>query len=144
MAATTMALIRSGLVTALQAGITAAQVSGYVLSNPTAPSFEIELAPDGVNYDMSMGRGFDEWFVTVRGLAGFTTDVGAQKTVDTWIAPSGTGSVKAAIESDRTLSGACDSLHVTSVVPRAFASASVPNATYVGAEWTVRILGRGV
>lgn len=144
--------IRAGLGSALKAAITGVQVSDYVLGNPTSPGFEIDLDPEGVNYDEAMGRGLDEWFLLVRGFVAETLDEGSQRVRDGWLASSGKGSVKAAIETwlgesgtadPGTLGGACDSLHVVNARPRSFVVASAPNTTYVGAEWRVRILATG-
>lgn len=134
--ATTAANIRAALASALE---DLGECSGYLLSQPSPPAFEIE--PAGVEYDQAYNRGLHEWTFTVRGFVATATDIEAQKNLDVWLAATGTGSVKAAIETDLTLGGVVETLHVTSVSPpKTYSVASMPNALYLGAEWTVRIL----
>lgn len=136
--------IRAALTTNLKSKIPDVQMTGYMLSQPTPPCFEVEPDPAGVQYDMAMGRGLDEWRLIVRGLVATGLDIGAQKTLDRWLAPTGDLSVKAAIESDRTLSGAADDLQVATVSNyRLFVSAASSNVVYLGAEWNVRIIASG-
>lgn len=137
--AVTAASIRAGIASALSTIPGVIPPSGYLLSEPTPPTFEIELA--GIEYDQTYVRGVNEWTFTVRGFVGTASDYAAQLTLDGWMATTGTSSVKAALESDQTLSGAVAALHVVRVSsPRTFAVAAMPNATFLGAEWTVRIL----
>lgn len=141
---TALADIRAGLAANLSAAITDAQITGYLMSSPTPPCFEIE--PLSVAYDKAMGRGHDEWRLTVRGIVSVTSDIGAQKRLDRWLKSSGGESVKAALESDRTLGGVCDDLRVEDIPEpayRHYASQSAPGANYLGAEWTVLVIASG-
>jgi len=126
--------IRAALATCLRQ-LDGVQVSEYLLGNPTAPGFEIDIDPEGVNWDQAMGRGLDEWWFLVRGFVAQATDVGAQKKRDEWI-----GTVKALIEADRTLGGACQACRVVKTVPRSFGTATATNTTYTGAEWRVKVM----
>ena len=128
---------------ALQAEFKAAQVNGYLLERPTPPCFDVDIHEDGLNFDQSMHRGIDEWWFKVTALCATGSTLAAQKTRDGFLKSSGTGSVKAALETDRTLGGVVQSLHVTNVVPRTLAAADT-DALYLGAEFTVRILAAGV
>lgn len=132
----TLAQIRTGLAANL-ASITGLAQSAYVLSNPTPPAAEIE--PGAVEYDQAFGRGHDRWAMTVRVFVGLTTDIGAQKRLDTYLAPSGATSVKTALESDLTLGGTVQDLHVTGcsgyrVYPRQ------GQAPVLGAEWQLTVI----
>lgn len=132
----TLAQIRTGLAANL-ASITGLAQSAYVLSNPTPPAAEIEPGP--VEYDQAFGRGHDRWAMTVRVFVGLTTDIGAQKRLDTYLAPSGATSVKTALESDLTLGGTVQDLHVTGcsgyrVYPRQ------GQAPVLGAEWQLTVI----
>jgi len=118
-------------------------VSEYPLANPHSPGMEIDIDDEGVIYDQSMQRGIDEWWFTVRGFVATTTDIGSQALRDQWLASSGTGSVKAAIETDRTLGGACHHLRVVSARAVQFGTATANNTTYMGAIWRVRIIASG-
>jgi hypothetical protein len=133
--------IRAGLAGALRAAFRDVQVSEYVLANPTAPGLEIDMDPEGVSYDEAMARGHDEWWWIVRGFVSGATDKGAQIRRDEWLASSGSSSVKAAVETDETLGGACFDLRVVSAQPRVY---TVDNSQYVGAEWRVQVWATGI
>lgn len=135
--------IRAGLAGAIRTSFRDVQVSEYVLGSPLAPGFEIDLDDEGTNYDQAMGRGLDEWWFVVRGFVADAMDVAAQKRRDVWLASSGTGSVKAAIEADRTLGGACSACRVVSATPRRFTTPAAPNTTYTAAEWRIRVMAPG-
>lgn len=117
-------------------------MTGYILNQPRPPCFDVDIHEDGVNYDLAMSRGIDEWWFKITALCATGTADGAQRTRDGFLKSSGTGSVKAALETDRTLGGVVDSLHVTNVVPRTLAAPDT-DALYLGAEFTVRILASG-
>jgi hypothetical protein len=137
--------IRAGIKAALASTYGSGyQVSEYLLGNPTGPGFEVDLDPEGVNFDQSMGRGLDEWWFLVRGFVAQTTDVGSQQLRDKFLNPSGELSLKAALEADRTLGGACQACRVVRAVPRTFGrAAGEGSVTYTGAEWRVRIMASG-
>lgn len=142
----TLANIRAGLAANL-AGVvlsdgTVPQCSGYVLENPTAPSFDIE--PGETSFDEAFNRGLDIWTMTVRALVAHNADVAAQQKLDEMCAPSGAGSVKAAIESDRTLGGVAQTLKVTTRSGyRKIALYSRNEVFYLSAEWSVEIYASG-
>src|SRR3989304_8197476 len=106
----TVAEIREGLRANL-ATITGCQVSAYMLSQPTTPC--LYVVPGDIEFDQAMQRGMDRWTFRVVALAGLASDIGAQKKLDEFLAPSGATSVKAAGEADRTLGGVVDALRVT-------------------------------
>lgn len=143
MARTTLDRVRSGLAANIHAAIPGIQCNGYLLSSPTAPGFEIE--PGEIEYDLAMGRGLDMWTLIVRGYVSDVSDIGAQKTLDSWLASSGALSVKAAIQSDKTLGGACSDLRVAQVSGyRRYGAAANSNVSFLGAEWTVVVYGTGI
>lgn len=141
---TELADIRAGLAANLNTALSGIQCTGYLLGSPTAPGFEIELHPNGVGFDRAMGRGLDEWFMIVRGYVASNLDLAAQKKLDLWLASSGATSVKAAIEADRTLGiNDVDCVVTEATGYRQYTVASAPNVTYLGAEWTIRVLAPG-
>lgn len=109
----------------------------YVLSNPTLPAAEI--VPGPIDYDKAMGRGTDEWTFIVRVLVGTVSDVGAQKLLGRMRASSGADSIKAALESDRTLAGAARDL----IVRRCSGQQTYGEGRALGAEWTVSVFAAG-
>ena len=122
------------------AGITGLQQSAYMLGNPTPPCAEV--MPASIEYDKAMQRGLDTVNFTVRVYVGTTTDIGAQKRLDVMLDPAGSNSVKAAVESDRTLGGAAASLRVKSCSGyRIYQNQA--GGPLLGAEWAVEVLARG-
>ena len=136
--------IREGIADALNA-IPELQASPYMLSNPTPPSAHV--FPDEVDYDQTMGRGHDDWFMTVQAFVGMITDIGAQKRLDLMLNPAGAYSVKAAIEADSTLGGVVDDVQVQSCTGyRVYARSVTISGSgdpVLGAEWRVWILAAG-
>lgn len=131
-----LAGIRAGLTTNITAVVTDAEMDGYLLTPVRAPGFEVDTV--SVTYDTSYGRGTDELDVVVRGYLPLNEYSESEKRRDNWIDGTAGESIKAAIESDKTLGGACDSLRVTGATAR---TVVVDNATYLCAEFTVHILG---
>jgi len=145
----TVADIRSGFITNLRTkfGVQDWQITGYTQSAPIPPCFDIELAGDGVEYDEAMDRGADLWTWTIRALVPKTSDQGSQATLDLLIAPAGSSSVKEALESDPSLGGAADAIHVTKVSGPRQIGVPVPSAppnVYHGCDWTVVVWARGI
>lgn len=134
----TLTAIRAGLATALTAAIQNAQCSGYVLANPQTPAFDIYLGE--TYYDQAANRGLDRWSMRVRALVADSLDIGSQQLLDSFCAPSGAQSVKAALEADLTLGGVVDALQVTGLSGYRKVSAFNRNDIfYMSAEWTVEV-----
>lgn len=134
-----LSAIREGLADALQA-IPELQASPYMLANPTPPSAHV--VPDEVQYDQTMGRGHDDWFMTVQAFVGIATDIGAQKRLDLMLNPSGAFSVKAAVEADVTLGATVDDVRVESCT--GYRTYEMADGSHVlGAEWRVHVLAAG-
>jgi hypothetical protein len=116
------------------------QVNAYLLSNVTPPVIEVQ--PGETQYDLAMARGLDRWTLIVRAMVSASTDVGSQRFLDKLLESSGALSVKAAIEADRTLGGACSDVSVTSCTGYRSISRE-GSGPLLGAEWTVEILATG-
>lgn len=138
-----LAAIRAGIAANLRTAFpTNVQITGYNLANPLAPAFEIEV--DRVIYDGAMSRGHDEWLFTVRGFATSGTDQAAQMRLDPWLDSTGAESVKAALESDRTLGGTVSDARVVQVTRVAtFTPAASAGTSFYGAEWQLRVIAAG-
>lgn len=65
-----------------------------------------------VSYDTTFARGADEFQFAIQVLSGRADDRTAQTRIESYIAGSGTGSLKEALEADPTLDGACMTLRV--------------------------------
>jgi hypothetical protein len=120
--------------------IAGVQCSAYMLTNPTPPYAEV--VPVETVYDLAFGRGMDKYELTVRVLVGAVSDIGSQKRLDGFLAGSGAGSVKAAVESDLLLGGASLDLRVTKCSGyKAFGREG--GVTVLGAEWHVEVYVEG-
>lgn len=122
------------------------QESAYLLSNPTPPAAEVQVAE--TEYDLAMGRGLDKAMFTVRVFVAMSSDIGAQKKLRAMMASSGDTSVKAALESDRRLGGLAQDSRVTKCSgEKGFlrevagtAGRGSAQGPLLGAEWTVEVL----
>jgi hypothetical protein len=86
-----------------------------------------------------MARGADTWHLTVRVYAAANLDRGAQVKLDALMAPSGSSSVKAAVESDRTLGNVVNDAHVVRCSGyRVYERGG--QAALLGAEWLVEVI----
>lgn len=131
--------IREGLAANL-ATIPGLAESAYLLSNPTPPAAEVQ--PSEIEYHQAFQNGSELWRLVVRVFVGNTSDKGAQIRLDRMLASSGDYSVKAAIEADKTLGGACDALKVTGCSGyRVFSRDGAPGV--LGAEWQVEVYATG-
>lgn len=134
--AATLEQIRLGIAAALQA-IPGLQANGYMMSQPTPPA--VEVFPAEVQYHQAMGQGLHGWTITVRGFVGLSSDIGAQKLLDRWLAPTGDHSFREAIEADQSLGGIVDAVTVqmASGYTVFIREGSPP---FLGAEWTVEVM----
>ena len=107
--------VRTGLGTALDT-IAGLRVFDYVPDSLSPPAAVVE--PLEVDYDEAMQRGLDFYRAFILVIVGRMSDRSSQDRLDAYVAGSGASSVKAALESNRTLGGACSTLQVTSARPR--------------------------
>jgi len=92
---------------------------------------------DNVNYDTSMGRGLDEYTFRVIVVVGRVNTRGAEQNLDAFMSGSGASSVKAAIESDRSLGGEANDLRVTTGTN--LREVVVSEATYLATDFVVTV-----
>jgi hypothetical protein len=103
--------IREGIATNL-ATIPGLRVAAEIPDNPNPPIAVV--MPNTITYDEAFGRGASQYNFTVTVIVGRAADRIAQRKLNDYASP-GAQSVKAAIESDRTLGGTafdvrCESL----------------------------------
>lgn len=132
----TLKQIREGIAAKLNT-IPNIQASAYMLSNPTPPAAHV--IPGEIDYDQTMQRGMDMWTLTVQVFVALVTDKGGQLRLDAMLAPTGTSSVKAAIEADKTLGGVVDTLRVSRMT--GYQIFNLERGPVLGAEWTVLVYG---
>ena len=117
------------------ASIAGLRTSDYVPDDPKPPVAVV--MPPTIKFDLAMGRGLDEYEFVITVIVGKQSERAAQKLLDSLCAPTGAGSVKTAIESDRFLAGQCQDLRVTEM--RGISSLIIDQITYLAAEFTVQV-----
>ena len=128
----TVGALRAGLATNL-ATITGLRANAIQPDNPTPP--QAIIFPTSITFDRTFKRGLDEYAFTITLIAGRQDSRNGQAVMDGYCAPTGAGSIKTAIESDKTLGGACQTLHVTEL--SAYGSTSIGDTIYLTADFTV-------
>jgi hypothetical protein len=126
--------IRQGIADNL-ATISGLRVSATMLDAPRPPVAMVY--PDTIEYDLNANRGADTFTFIVYVLVGRADDRTAQNRLDGYVV--GPDSVKAAIESDRTLGGAADTCRVASM--RNYQQITVGDIVYLGVEFEVEVVG---
>lgn len=116
---------------------------------PDAPLVTPCVYPESIttDFDLTHGRGTDKLTVKLRLLVGRTDAREGQHMLYGYLAGSGAGSIKAAIEAARgvpglgALDGACDDLHVSGIAEARWYEFA--GEKYIGADFTVTIIGDG-
>jgi hypothetical protein len=130
-------------VSALRAGIATnlATVSGLRTAATVPDQINPPIAvvmPTSITYDTAFARsGGDEYEFSVMVIVGRVDERMAQNKLDAYCSGSGTQSIKAAIQSNRTLGGQAFDCRVTSL--RSYNQISVADVTYLAAEFVVQV-----
>jgi hypothetical protein len=130
--------LRTGLATRL-ATISGLRSSAYIPDNPTPPVAVV--MPGRITYDTAFGRGSDEYQFTIMLIVGRVADRASQTTLDGYCESSGSRSVKAAIEGDRSLGGKALDCRVTEMANQG--SLAIGDVTYHTAEFNVSVIAAG-
>lgn len=131
---TTMTLLRSGIAANL-ATITGLRVAALIPDSPTPP--QAVVIPTGITYDRAYHRGLDEYRFTITVVGSRADARNGQGVIDGYCAPTGAGSVKTAIESDRTLGGQAQTLQVTEMT--GYGSTSIGDNIYLTADFQITV-----
>jgi hypothetical protein len=111
----------------------------------------VETLPDVVNPPMAMigltkvaynrqnNQSMSEYTFKVTVIVGRVSERTAQNTLDIWVAP-GSGSIKAAVESDRTLGGNAYEVFLAEL--SAYGAITVNGIDYLSAEFSVQVFAR--
>jgi hypothetical protein len=91
-----------------------------------------------MTYDFTLNRGFDSATLSVLVIVGRMSESAAQNRLDGYLQSSGSSSIKAAIEADKTLSGAVQTLRVTQAVS---GTITVANIDYLSYRYEVTLIG---
>lgn len=109
-----------------------------------------DIVPDSVNvpaavvglldmeFDASFNRGFDRASLDLILITGRMSERSAQNSLDGFLAGSGSGSIKAVLENNKTLSGACQTLRVTTATS---GSLQVGGIDYLAYRYRVELIG---
>jgi hypothetical protein len=130
--------LRTGLANRL-ATITGLRSSAYIPDNPQPPVAVV--MPGRITYDQAFGRGSDEYSFTIMLIVGRVADRASQTTLDGYCESSGSRSVKAAIEGDRSLGGKALDCRVTEMTSQG--SLAIGDVTYHTAEFSVTVIAAG-
>jgi hypothetical protein len=97
------------------------------------------VMPASITYDLAFARsGGDEYEFSVMVIVGRVDERMAQNKLDAYCSGTGAQSIKAAIESNRTLGGAAFDCRVTSL--RSYSQVSVADVNYLSAEFAVQVI----
>ena len=130
----TIAELRDGLATNL-ATISGLRTGATIPENVNPP-FAI-IGFDSSEFDVTMRRGLDMFAFTVTVVVSRADGRNAQNLLDVYCAPTGTTSIKTAIESDRTLSGRCFDLVLSDMSN--YGSVIIGDNTYLTSEFTCAV-----
>lgn len=133
----TLRSIREAMKTALEA-IDGLRAYDHVPGQPHFPAAVVGTPV--VRYDATMSRGVDELEIPVIVLVANMVDRVGQDRMDALVWGAGAGSIKAALEQDRSLGGTVHTLRVTEAVPR---EVEVNATTFPGYELNVVVYASG-
>ena len=126
--------IRSGLATRL-ATITGLR-SGPTIPDNVNPPYAI-VAPTSVDYHRAFSNALSTYNFTVTVVVGRVSERTSQNSLDAYCSPTGTSSIRVAIEADRTLGGVVFDTIVTGM--RNYGSVVLGENTYLAAEFDIAV-----
>ena len=130
-----IAAIRAGLGANLST-IRGLRVAETVPDQVNPPVAVVSLS--SVAYDGALAGGLTTYSFTVTVIVGRMSERTAQRTLDTYISP-GTGSIKTAVESDRSLNGSAFDCRVEGLTN--VGSVTIGDITYLAADFAVTVYG---
>lgn len=124
----TPSAVRQGLATALDT-ITGLRSFDYVPDGISPPAAVVE--PLEVTYhEANISTGLNYYRAYILVIVGRMSDRSSQDRIDAYLNNTGASSIRAAIESDRTLGGACSTLQVVEALPRSVVVSGIDMAAY--------------
>lgn len=123
--------IRDGIATNLLT-VTGLRSTG-IIPQQVNPPFAM-ITPESVEYHKSFNNGISTYTFTITVVVAQADSRTAQNKLDDYCSPTGSSSIKSAIESNRTLSGKVFDLIVTDM--RNYGSTTIGETTYLAAEFT--------
>jgi hypothetical protein len=128
--------LRQGLATNLQtiSGLRVVETLPDLVNPPMAM-----IGLTKVNYNQQNQRSMAEYTFQITVVVGRVSERTAQATLDVLVAP-GSGSVKYAVESDRTLGGKAYEVFIPELT--AYGSVSINGIDYLSAEFSVQVFAQ--
>ena len=130
----TIGQIRTGLSNRL-ATITGLR-SGPTIPDNVNPPYAI-VAPSSVDYHQAFNNALSTYNFTVTLVVGRVSERTAQNSLDVYCSPTGTGSIRVAIEGDKTLGGVVFDTIVTGM--RNYGSVTIGDNNYLAAEFDIAV-----
>jgi hypothetical protein len=124
--------LREGIAKNLRT-ITGLRAVATVPDNPTPPIAVIY--PESIDFDETFQRGLQTYTFRVVVIVGRADERSAQNRLDSFVASTGSTSVKLAIESDKTLSGKAFDTRVIAMTN--YGSVDISEVVYLSAEFRV-------
>lgn len=131
----TVSELRTGIATNL-ATISGLRTSAFVPDNPTPPIAVV--VPQRIEYDAAMNRGMDTYMFDVLVIAQRMSERNAQSLLDGYCNPTGSSSVKTALETDTTLGGKAFDLRVTEMSN--YQALTIGDTQYLAATFSVTVI----
>lgn len=116
-------------------------ISGLRLYDTVPDSVNVPAAVVGMldfDFDTSSNRGFDTATLDIILITGRMSERSAQNSLDTYLSGSGSSSIKTVLENNRTLSGACQTLRVTTATS---GSLQVGSIDYLAYRFRLTVIG---
>jgi hypothetical protein len=126
--------IRSGLATNL--GTITGLRSGATIPDNVNPPYAI-IAPSSVDYHRAFNNALSTYNFTITLVVGRVSERTAQNNLDAYCSPTGSSSIRVAIESDKTLGGVAFDTIVTGM--RNYGSVTIGENTYLAAEFDIAV-----
>jgi hypothetical protein len=111
------------------------RVADHLPESISPPMAVIQI--QSVTYHRAMKGGLSEWKYVISVVAGRMGERSAQITLDGWMSWDGSQSIRAAIESDRTLGGNCSTLIIEDMIT--IRPLSIGDASYLTCEFNLSI-----
>lgn len=128
--------IRNGIGANLES-ISSLMIYKYVPDSVEPPTAIIGVV-ESIEYDTTIARGADTYTIPIFLYVSRVDAQDSQETLDSYLASSGSSSIKAQVESDQTLGGAAQSCRV--VEADNYGVYTVNNIDYLGVEFGVEVI----
>jgi hypothetical protein len=126
--------IRAGLATRL--GSITGLRSGPTIPDNVNPPYAI-ISPSSVDYHRAFNNALSTYNFNVMVVVGRVSERTSQNSLDAYCSPTGTSSIRVAIEADRTLGGVVFDTMVTGM--RNYGSVTIGETNYLAAEFDIAV-----